>query len=186
MNGSDIKGNQIEALARRIDEIESRNAMRDLVSNYCHGFDRRDWDCFIGIWHEDAVWDIGPLFGEFHGHEGIQKAVQEILYPVWRESHHLTTNLSITFVDDDHANYLDGDWDENDGHGDPGGHVVEEIRGVDHHGEEVHVGLECVHDEVHHEDHGEHSVEEHDGEVHGEHFDQFLSKWTFLDAFWDI
>ena len=104
MNGSDIKGNQIEALARRIDEIESRNAMRDLVSNYCHGFDRRDWDCFIGIWHEDAVWDIGPLFGEFHGHEGIQKAVQEILYPVWRESHHLTTNLCITFVDDDHAN----------------------------------------------------------------------------------
>ena len=103
MNGSDIKGNQIEALERRIDEIESRNAMRDLVSNYCHGFDRRDWDCFIGIWHEDAVWDIGPLFGEFHGHEGIQKAVQEILYPVWRESHHLTTNLCITFIDGDHA-----------------------------------------------------------------------------------
>ena len=60
MNGSNFKVNQIEALERRIDEIESRNAMRDLVSNYCHGFDRRDWDCFIGIWHEDAVWDIGP------------------------------------------------------------------------------------------------------------------------------
>ena len=103
MNGSNIKVNQIEALERRIAEIESRNAMRDLVSNYCHGFDRRDWDCFIGIWHEDAVWDIGPLFGEFHGHEGIRKAVQEILYPVWRESHHLTTNLCITFIDDDHA-----------------------------------------------------------------------------------
>ena len=91
------------ALMKRIDEIESRNAMRDLVSNYCHGFDRRDWDCFIGIWHEDAVWDIGPLFGSFHGHEGIRQAVYEILYPVWRESHHLTTNLCINFSDPDHA-----------------------------------------------------------------------------------
>ena len=93
----------LEALARRIDEVESRSACRDLVSNYCHGFDRRNWDCFIGIWHPDAVWDIGRMFGSFHGHEGIREAVYDILYPVWRESHHLTTNLCITFSDADHA-----------------------------------------------------------------------------------
>ena len=88
-------------------------------------------------------------------------------------------------VDDDHANYLDGDLDENDGHCDPDGHVVEEIRGVDHHGE-AHDELEWVCDEVHHEDHVEHSVEEHDVELHDEHFDQFLNKWVFLGAFSDI
>ena len=103
MSEPNIDVNAMNALIKRLDEIESRNSMRDLVSNYCHGFDRRDWDCFISIWHEDAVWDIGPLFGSFHGHEGIRKAVYEILYPVWRESHHLTTNLFITFTDDDHA-----------------------------------------------------------------------------------
>ncbi len=95
--------NNLEALIKRCDELESRSACLDLVSNYCHGFDRRDWDCFIGIWHQDAVWDIGPMFGSFHGHEGIHKAVYEILYPVWRESHHLTTNLCVTFSDPDHA-----------------------------------------------------------------------------------
>jgi gamma-hexachlorocyclohexane dehydrochlorinase len=49
------------------------------------------------------VWEIGPPFGTFHGHAGIKKAVEEILYAVWRETHHLTSNLRLTFKDRDHA-----------------------------------------------------------------------------------
>jgi len=94
---------QIDTLVRRIDELESRAALRDLVTDYCLGFDNRDWDRFIAIWHPDAVWEIGPPFGTFIGHEGIREAVFDILYPVWRETHHLASNLLLTFDDPDHA-----------------------------------------------------------------------------------
>ena len=74
----------------------------------------------------------------------------------------------------DHHHH-DGDWDEyDDGLDGLDGHVQEELHGVDYHGE-VHDGLEWVGDDVHHEDYGEHSVEQ--------HVAQFLSKWrVFLDA----
>jgi gamma-hexachlorocyclohexane dehydrochlorinase len=94
---------QVTALLARVDELESRAAMRDLVSDYCIGFDGHDWDRFIAIWHEDAVWAIGDPFGDFTGHEGIREAVFDVLYPAWRETHHLTTNLRIEFSDADHA-----------------------------------------------------------------------------------
>ena len=93
----------VDKLMRRIDELESRAALRDLVTDYCLGFDRHDWDRFISIWHSDAVWEIGPPFGTFTHHAGIRKAVEEVLYPVWRETHHLTSNLRLAFSDADHA-----------------------------------------------------------------------------------
>jgi len=93
----------VDALLARIDQLESRHALRDLVSDYCHGFDKRDWDRFMAIWWEDCVWDIGPPFGSFAGHEGVTEAVKEILWPFWRETHHLSTNLRIAFQDADHA-----------------------------------------------------------------------------------
>lgn len=94
---------RVAALANEVDELRSRAALRDLVTDYCLGFDTRDWDRFISIWHPDAVWEIGPPFGTFVAHEGIRKAVFEVLYPVWRETHHLTSNLRVTFSDPDHA-----------------------------------------------------------------------------------
>ena len=94
---------RIGALERQVDELQSRAAMRDLVTDYCLGFDTHDWDRFISIWPPDAVWEIGPPFGTFVNHGGIHKAVHEVLYPVWRETHHLTSNLRLTFMDADHA-----------------------------------------------------------------------------------
>jgi len=93
----------IQGLLRRIDELESRSALRDLVSDYCLGFDNHDWERFQSIWHEDAVWEIGPPFGTFTGHAGIRSAVYDILYPFWRQSLHLSTNLRLEFSDADHA-----------------------------------------------------------------------------------
>ncbi|MBM5812149.1 MAG: nuclear transport factor 2 family protein [Gammaproteobacteria bacterium] len=93
----------MDALIQRVDELESRAALRDLVTDYCLGFDTRNWERFISIWHPDAVWEIGPPFGTFHGHAGIRQAVEEVLYPVWRETHHLTSNLRLTFRDRDRA-----------------------------------------------------------------------------------
>lgn len=101
MKKFDFDSKMIAALAR-IDELESRGALRDLVSDYCLGFDGRDWSRFIAIWHEDAVWDLGP-FGSYTGHAGIHNAVYEVLYAALRESHHLTSNLRVMFSDLDHA-----------------------------------------------------------------------------------
>ncbi len=103
MNSNDELSTNIEGLLKRVDELESRAALRDLVSDYCIGFDSHDWDRFISIWHDDAVWEIGAPFGTFTGHAEIRQAVDDILYPFWRETHHLTTNLRITFSDPDHA-----------------------------------------------------------------------------------
>lgn len=103
MAGDDKPQAQIEALLQRVDELESRAALRDLVTDYCLGFDNHDWDQFIAIWHQDAVWEIGPPFGTFTGHDGIREAVHDVLYPIWRETHHLTSNLRVEFDDADHA-----------------------------------------------------------------------------------
>ena len=67
----EVKQVDVEALLARIDELESRNAIRDLVSDYCHGFDKRDFTRFLSIWWDDCIWDIGPPLGGFEGYEGI-------------------------------------------------------------------------------------------------------------------
>ena len=92
-----------QSVEERLDRVESRFALQDLVSDYCHGFDKRDWDRFLDIWWEDCVWEIGPPFGDFAGHDGIREAVKEILWPAWRESSHFTTNLVVTFDGPDAA-----------------------------------------------------------------------------------
>lgn len=93
----------LSALMARVTELESRAAIRDLASNYCHGFDKRDYDLFLSIWADDCCWDIGPPFGRFEGHQGIHTAIHDVLWPAWDESHHLTTNLKITFDDENSA-----------------------------------------------------------------------------------
>ncbi len=102
-NTSQDLSEQVAQMLGRIDELESRAAIRDLVTDYCIGFDKHDWDRFIAIWHDDAVWEIGPPFGTFETRKGIREAVFDVLYPAWRETHHLTTNLRLTFSDADHA-----------------------------------------------------------------------------------
>ena len=94
---------ELASLLVRVTELEARIAIRDLVSDYCHGFDKRDFSRFLAIWWPDCVWDIGPPFGRFEGHEGIHRAIHEVLWPAWSESHHLTTNLAIHFLDSQNA-----------------------------------------------------------------------------------
>ena len=91
------------SLEQRIDAVETRLALVDLTSDYCHGFDKHDLARFMAIWWEDAVWEIGPPFGNFEGHVGIAHAVVDILWPAWAMSTHFTTNLRITPDDNDSA-----------------------------------------------------------------------------------
>jgi ketosteroid isomerase-like protein len=92
-----------ETIEARLDRMESRFAIHELVSDYCHGFDKRDWQRFIGIWWKDATWDIGPPFGSFEGEKGVAHVTQDILWEAWQSTSHFTTNLVLTFNDDDRA-----------------------------------------------------------------------------------
>jgi gamma-hexachlorocyclohexane dehydrochlorinase len=94
---------RIEDLLARIDQLESRQAMRDLVTDYCQGFDNGDLARFVAIWWPDCTWNIGPPFGAYEGRAAVEKAVKEVLWPVWRETHHLTTNLRVSFAGRDDA-----------------------------------------------------------------------------------
>ena len=89
------------SLEQRLDWLETRLALQDLVSDYCLGFDKRDMERFLAIWWPDAVWEIGPPFGDFVGHEGVVHAVEDILWPAWGASTHYTTNLRVTPVNAD-------------------------------------------------------------------------------------
>lgn len=89
-------------LATRLDRVESRQELHELVSNYCHGVDKHDEATFMGIWHDDAVWAIGPPFGDFSGKDEVRRALVEVIWPAWNSTHHWTTN-SVFDVDGDRA-----------------------------------------------------------------------------------
>lgn len=86
-------------LLASIDRLQSRQDIEDLVSNYCHGFDKRDFELFSSIWWPDCVWKIGPPFGDFTGHEGIRTAIYDVLWPAWAQSQHVTSNLVVRLTD---------------------------------------------------------------------------------------
>jgi len=92
-----------EDILARLDRLESRCAIETLVSNYCHGFDKRDYPTFLSIWWSDCVWKIGPPFGDFAGHDGIHAAIYDVLWPAWTHSQHVTSNLVVEFIGSDDA-----------------------------------------------------------------------------------
>lgn len=52
----------VEALAARLEALESRLAIESLISGYAHAFDRMDSDLLGTLWHADAILDL-PGFG---------------------------------------------------------------------------------------------------------------------------
>lgn len=63
-------------IAERLERIESRLAVEDLIAKYAKGFDRGDRDLLYSIWHDDAVLDFGPAFGVHEGMEAIHAAAE--------------------------------------------------------------------------------------------------------------
>jgi ketosteroid isomerase-like protein len=90
------------SLEERLDEVESRAAIADLVAGYCEGTDRRDLDRFLGLWHDDAEYLIPGGRGDFVGTEQIRRS-QEVIANVWKQTYHWTTNHTATFATRDRA-----------------------------------------------------------------------------------
>jgi ketosteroid isomerase-like protein len=89
-------------LEERVDRIESRAAVGELVAGYCEGVDRHDLDRFMGLWHDDAAYLIPGGRGDFYGTDGIRQS-QEVIGKAWKETYHWTTNHTVRFESADRA-----------------------------------------------------------------------------------
>lgn len=61
----------------RIDLLEARNALLDLISGYAQGFDHHDPELLRSVFHEDAVLDLGPIWGSYRGIDEIMGAADQ-------------------------------------------------------------------------------------------------------------
>ena len=90
------------SLEARVDRIESRTRIDELVAGYCEGVDRKDLAKFSSLWHDDAEYLIGAGRGDFHGLEEIVR-FPDVAAKAWRETYHWTTNHVVAFSGDDEA-----------------------------------------------------------------------------------
>jgi gamma-hexachlorocyclohexane dehydrochlorinase len=75
-------------------QFESRRQIEDLVSTYSHSFDGHDLEGFIGVWHPDAVFDIGGPFDKYAGVKEIAQAAQSV-WEAMPETRHFTANYKV-------------------------------------------------------------------------------------------
>lgn len=74
----------IQALAARLDLLESRLAIETLISAYANAFDRLNPDLLQQIWHEDSTLDLPGFGGAGSRNEIISMAEQS-----WRQMPHM-------------------------------------------------------------------------------------------------
>ena len=77
-------------MAARLDRIEARNDLLDLISSYAQGFDHHDSELLRSIWTDDAVLVLGP-WGRFEGIDAVMGAAEQF----WTASpnmHHWMAN----------------------------------------------------------------------------------------------
>jgi ketosteroid isomerase-like protein len=99
----------------RLDEIESRFAIADLVARYGQGVDTPDIEVFMSVWHDDAE-SLLPDGKQLRGSAAI-RASRNPDGRVWKQSCHWLTNHTVRFESKDRAiGRADGfalteDWD---------------------------------------------------------------------------
>jgi hypothetical protein len=94
-----MEARTLEQKTQWLTDIE---AIKDLMARYCHGIDKKDENLFMGIWAEDAKYELPR--GIKSGLDGIN----ELVHKVWREvpkCHHHITNPLIS-VEQDEASAL--------------------------------------------------------------------------------
>ncbi|MGE0386410.1 MAG: nuclear transport factor 2 family protein [Gammaproteobacteria bacterium] len=73
---------------------EDKEAIRDLISNYCYYADSADADRFVAQFTEDCVWDGGAI-GRFEGRAALHAFIAGFAKGP-RTMRHLTLNTVIT------------------------------------------------------------------------------------------
>jgi ketosteroid isomerase-like protein len=75
-------------LARRVQVLEDRDALRGLMLQGWRALDRKDWQTWIDCWAEDAVFEFGP-WGTIEGRQAIRDKVVEAETPYQSMQHHI-------------------------------------------------------------------------------------------------
>jgi len=52
---------------RALEELVAERAIHRVLTQYCRGLDRKDWDMVAGVYHEGATDDHGPYSGPWEG-----------------------------------------------------------------------------------------------------------------------
>jgi ketosteroid isomerase-like protein len=98
----------VPTLEERVQAIEDREAIRELIANYCRGVDGRDEALFMSLWHDDARYLIGGAFGEHQGLDEI-KGILHGLWSTFTEMHHWATNVVIELNGDTAKAWVNAD-----------------------------------------------------------------------------
>jgi uncharacterized protein (TIGR02246 family) len=83
-------GTAIDSIAARLDRIEATQAIRRVTHEFSHGFDRRELDRLLAVFHPDAVWLVAPGH-EAAGHDGIRD-VARASWDQMASTHHWNCN----------------------------------------------------------------------------------------------
>lgn len=78
-------------LERQLQQLLDKEDIRTLMSRYCHGIDKKDETLFMGIWAEDACYELPR--GSGRGTEGIRQLVRKVWREVPKCHHHITNPL---------------------------------------------------------------------------------------------
>ncbi len=73
--------------------LEDREEIRDVLFHYAHAIDRRRWELMGRIFHDDAIFQFGPVAGSCH--DFIEQA-KAIIEPTL-STHHQLGNILIAF-----------------------------------------------------------------------------------------
>jgi ketosteroid isomerase-like protein len=80
-----------------IQEMSDRFEIQDLIVDYCHAVDTRDWDALDAIFTPDAVIDYSEMVGVSGGLAEIKRFLAESLAPILAFQHAVsTTRYEIT------------------------------------------------------------------------------------------
>jgi gamma-hexachlorocyclohexane dehydrochlorinase len=85
----------------RLDEIESRFAIADLMARYSEGSDTPDVEVFMSVWHDDAEF-LPPDGQQYRGSAAI-RASRDPVGRIWKQSNHSPANHTVRFESKDRA-----------------------------------------------------------------------------------
>ncbi|MBB6407133.1 nuclear transport factor 2 family protein [Arthrobacter sp. AZCC_0090] len=91
-----------KSLEQRLDELESRTELSELVAAYCEGVDRQNVEKFMTLWHDDASYLIPGGRGDFFNTDGIRQSLV-VIDEAWKSTNHWTTNHVVQFTSADAA-----------------------------------------------------------------------------------
>ncbi len=79
-------------LNERVEAIEFRFALEDLILRYQQAADRHDWTAWAACFTEDAIYEIPSSFGVMRGREAIHDQCKADMHDAFEKMQHIIVN----------------------------------------------------------------------------------------------